>query len=122
MIRQSLKVRGFALPAGWEAELSPEDRLSSDPAELNQPDDGRGDQREEAQGQPVIIAQDAKAFDPPNRMLDYDPLAGNLLILDFLLRRQLSTPGFLVWGGEFWMLLAVIAFVPHSVVVRNRLW
>src|SRR5216684_7133095 len=110
MIRQSLKVRGFALPAGWEAELSPEERLSSDPAELNEPDDCRGDHREETQCQPVIIAQDAKAFDPPNRMLDYDPLAGNLFVLGLLLRRQLSPPGFLVWGGEFRMILAVIAF------------
>src|SRR5512132_3283196 len=122
MIRQSLKVRGFALPAGLEAELSPEDRLSSDPAELNEPDDCRGDHREEAQGQPVIIAQEAKAFDPPNRRLDYDPLAGTLFVLGFLLLGQLSTPRFLRRGGEFWMILAVIAFVPHSWFIRNRLW
>jgi hypothetical protein len=113
MIRQSLKVRGFALPAGWQTHLSPKERLSGDPAELNQPDDGRGDHREEAQAQPVIVAQDAKAFDPPNRMLNHDPLAGNRLILGFLLRRQLSTPGFLVRGGELWVILAVLAFVTH---------
>ncbi len=40
MIRQSLKVRGFSLPAAWQAHFSPEERLSRDPAELNQPDDG----------------------------------------------------------------------------------
>jgi len=95
MIRQSLKVRGFALPAGLEAELSPEDRLFSDPAELNQPDDCRSDHREEAQCQPVSVAQAAKALDPPNRLLDYDPLAGNRFVPGFLLRRQLSTRGFL---------------------------
>src|SRR5713101_2774719 len=122
MIRQSLKVRGFALPAGLEADLSPEERLSSDPAELNEPDDCRGDHREETQCQPVIIAQDAKAFDPADRMLDYDPLAGNLFVLGFLLRRQLSTPRFLMRGGELGMLLAVIAFVPQSWFIRNRLW
>src|SRR5713226_3430600 len=122
MIRQSLKVKGFTLPAGWQAHLSPEKGLSGDPAELNQPDYCRGDHREEAQGQPVIVAQDAKAFDPPNRMLDHDPLAGNRLILGFLLRRQLSASGFLVRGGDLWMLLAVIAFVPHPWFVRNRLW
>src|SRR6267142_4927356 len=109
MIRQSLKVRGFALPAGWQAPLSPQDRLSGNPAELNQPDDCRSNHREEAQCQPVIIAQNAKAFDPPNRMLDYDPLAGNLFVLGFLLLCQLSTSGFLVRGGELGMLLAIIA-------------
>src|SRR4051794_17227512 len=122
MIRQSLKVRGFALPAGRQALLPPEERLSSNPAELNQPDDCRGDHREEAQGQPIIIAQEAKAFDPPNRMLDYDPLAGNLFILGFLLRRRLSPSEFLVRGGKLGMLLAVIAFVPYPGFVRNRLW
>src|SRR5215813_14752429 len=122
MIRQSLKVRGFALPAGWQAHPSPEDHLSSDPAELTQPDDGRSNHRKEAQRQPIIIAQDTKAFDPPKRRLDDDPLAGKLLILGFLLLCQRSTPGFLVGGGDLWMLLAVIAFVPHPRFVRNRLW
>src|SRR5262249_27290696 len=122
MIRQSLKERGFALPAGWQAPLSREEWLSNDPAELNQPHDCRSDHREEAQGQSVIIAQDAKAFDPPNCMLDYDPLAGNLFVLGFLLLCQLSTSGFLVRGGEFGMLLAMIAFVPHSRFIRKRLW
>src|SRR2546430_8553879 len=100
MIRQSLKGRGLALSAGWQAHPSPEDRLSSDPAELNQPDDGRRNQRKEAQGQPIIIAQDTKACDPPNRRRDHDPLAGKLLILRLLLRCPPSTPGFLVWGGD----------------------
>ena len=93
MIRQSLKVRGFALPAGWQAHRSPEDRLSGDLAKLHQPDSCRGDHREEAQCQPVSVAQDAKAFDPPNPMLDDDSLAGKRLILGFLLLRQLSPPG-----------------------------
>src|SRR3989441_1973108 len=48
MIRQSLKVRGFALPAGRQALLPPAERLSSNPAELNQPDYCRGAHREEA--------------------------------------------------------------------------
>jgi hypothetical protein len=122
MIRQSLKVRDFALPAGWQAHLSPKERLSSDPAELNQPDYCRGDHREEAQCQPVIVAPEAKAFDPADRMFNHDPLAGDLLILGSLLLGQLSTPGFLVRGSDLGVILAVIAFVTHPGFVRNQLW
>src|SRR5215475_10856808 len=122
MIRQSLKVTDFTRPAGWQAHLSSEEDLSGNPAKLNQPDDCRSDHREEAHGQSVIVAQKAKAFDPPNRVLYYDPLAGNRLVLGFLLLCQCSTPGFLVRGDELGMLLAVIAFVAHPGFVGNRLW
>src|SRR5262249_14422103 len=122
MIRQSLKVTDFTRPAGWQAHLSSEEDLSGNPAKLNQPDDCRSDHREEAHGQSVIVAQNAKAFDPPTRVLYYDPLAGNRLVLGFLLLCQCSTPGFLVRGDELGRLLAVRAFVPHPGFVGNRLW
>src|SRR5215813_5862625 len=54
-------------------------------------------------------------------MLDHDPLMGNRLVLGFLLRRQLSTSGFLVRGDELWMILAVIAFVPYPGFIRKPL-
>ena len=63
MFRQSLREQFHPLPATWQADYTSENRLSSDVAELNPADDRRGNPREEAQGQPIVLAQDAKALE-----------------------------------------------------------
>ena len=78
MFRQSLREQFHPLPATWQADYTSENRLSSDVAELNPADDRRGNPREEAQGQPIVLAQDAKALDTAEGLRDADTPAGRV--------------------------------------------
>src|SRR5215813_4092743 len=117
MFRQSLKVRYLLWIAVRQAPCFPEQLRCDEATELNQPDHRQSDQREEAHGESVVIAQDAKALDPADRVLDHTPLTSALLVWSLPLLGQLPACGFLVGSGDLRVVLAAISFVTDPELV-----
>ena len=72
---------------------------------MHQPDRRRRHQWEQPNAQPELIAKNAPSFHPPNTMLHINTCPCALLVLRFLLRRQLF--GLLTF-------LAALAFVRQQ--------
>src|SRR6266511_4035345 len=121
MFRQSLREQFHPLPATWQADYTSENRLSSDAAELNQADDRRGNHWEEAQGQPIVLAQDAKALDTADGMLDADTPAREEFVFSYLLLGQLTAFRLFLWGRELRMLTAHVSLVAKAGFASQRL-